>query len=192
MACARRREAEGIVMASLLASFIGGLLLGLAGAVHCACMCGGIAMTALSISGAKTPGEKLRFLLRAQIGRIGVYMIAGGVLAGTADMTLNFASAGDAHHAIGGSSLHDVDRLISGGACSSLCVARPRNALAVSSVSCRRGLGIFCVPHGLCSLVFGVLDRNPHRRKRLDGRFWPWHNCARHTGSARTVSDDAL
>jgi sulfite exporter TauE/SafE len=84
-------------MASLLASFTGGLLLGLAGAVHCACMCGGIAMTALSISGAKTPGEKLRFLLRAQIGRIGVYMIAGGVLAGTADVTLNFASAGDAH-----------------------------------------------------------------------------------------------
>ena len=68
-------------MDGLATALIGGLLLGLAGSVHCACMCGGIASGALFILNPHSPRERLRALLLLQAGRITVYALAGGTVA---------------------------------------------------------------------------------------------------------------
>lgn len=73
---------------SALSSLAGGFVLGFAGSVHCACMCGGIASGALFILNPKTPAARLRTLLLLQGGRITTYAIAGGVIAGVAGLTL--------------------------------------------------------------------------------------------------------
>jgi sulfite exporter TauE/SafE len=62
-------------------NFIGGFLLGLASALHCAAMCGGIAGSLLM---ALTPGREksrpLLPLLGLQAGRVLAYVLAGGIV----------------------------------------------------------------------------------------------------------------
>jgi len=60
----------------------GGFLLGLAGSLHCACMCGGIASGALFLLKPETQSQRLISLLTLQAGRISSYALAGGVAAG--------------------------------------------------------------------------------------------------------------
>jgi len=76
-------------MDGLATALIGGLLLGLAGSVHCACMCGGIASGALFILNPATPRERLRALLLLQGGRITVYALAGGAVASLLTMAID-------------------------------------------------------------------------------------------------------
>lgn len=80
-------------MEHFLSIVAGGFLLGLAGSVHCACMCGGIASGALFILNPQTPRERLTTLLLLQAGRISTYAIAGGAIAGMASLTVDLASA---------------------------------------------------------------------------------------------------
>lgn len=64
-------------------NFLGGLLLGLASALHCAAMCGGIAGGLLMAM--SPPGDRRRqviALLSIQGGRVLAYMLAGAVLGG--------------------------------------------------------------------------------------------------------------
>ncbi|OYQ34485.1 hypothetical protein CHU95_10680 [Niveispirillum lacus] len=64
-------------------NFIGGFLLGLASALHCAAMCGGIAGTL--VMAMAPPGDHRRqaiALLSVQLGRVVAYMLAGAVLGG--------------------------------------------------------------------------------------------------------------
>ena len=61
-------------------SLLGGVLLGLASALHCAAMCGGIASGVVFLFDPKSSGERARVLMTAQAGRILAYMIAGAVL----------------------------------------------------------------------------------------------------------------
>jgi len=61
-------------------SLLGGVLLGLASALHCAAMCGGIASGVVFLFNPQSPGERARVLLTAQGGRILSYVIAGGIL----------------------------------------------------------------------------------------------------------------
>lgn len=64
-------------------NFLGGLLLGLASALHCAAMCGGIAGSLLMAM--SPPGDRRRqvvALLSIQGGRVLAYMLAGAVLGG--------------------------------------------------------------------------------------------------------------
>ncbi|WP_054310628.1 sulfite exporter TauE/SafE family protein [Mesorhizobium sp. 1M-11] len=87
-----------------------GLLTGLAGSLHCAGLCGGVAsmlLTARQAGGAAvTTGARLSFLSRLQVGRAAVYVLAGGIagsigyyvqsllfLAGLQDMLRYAASA---------------------------------------------------------------------------------------------------
>ncbi len=61
-------------------SFLGGLVLGLASALHCAAMCGGIATSIALLFQPKTAGERVRILLGAQAGKLVAYALAGGLL----------------------------------------------------------------------------------------------------------------
>ena len=61
-------------------SLLGGILLGLASALHCAAMCGGIASGVVFLFDPKSPGERARVLMTAQAGRIAAYMVAGAIL----------------------------------------------------------------------------------------------------------------
>lgn len=64
-------------------NFLGGLLLGLASALHCAAMCGGIAGSLLMAM--TPPGDRRRqilSLMSIQGGRVLAYMLAGAVLGG--------------------------------------------------------------------------------------------------------------
>lgn len=79
-------------MMSLWATFLSGIVLGLAGSLHCACMCGGIASGGLFILNPQTPAERITQLLRLQAGRVLTYAIAGGVIAGVASLTVNPAA----------------------------------------------------------------------------------------------------
>ncbi len=72
----------------VLGALVGGLLLGLAGSFHCACMCGGIASGALFMLKPPAPAERFVMLVRLNGGRIGLYALAGGILAGTAGLTV--------------------------------------------------------------------------------------------------------
>ena len=57
--------------------FIGGLLLGLASALHCAGMCGGIAGSLLmTLSPRRSPSGQALTLLGLQGGRVVAYMLA--------------------------------------------------------------------------------------------------------------------
>jgi len=61
-------------------SLSGGVLLGLASALHCAAMCGGIASGVVFLFDPKAPGERARILMSAQAGRITAYVLAGAML----------------------------------------------------------------------------------------------------------------
>ena len=64
-------------------TFMGGLLMGLASSFHCAGMCGAIASSLMFAFGAGGgPGERVRALLRAQAGRLLMYVAAGMILGG--------------------------------------------------------------------------------------------------------------
>ncbi len=60
-----------------------GLLTGLAGSLHCAGLCGGVASMLLNArqagGTAATAGARLSFLSRLQLGRAAVYILAGGM-----------------------------------------------------------------------------------------------------------------
>ena len=58
---------------------ISGIAFGLAGALHCAAMCGGIACGALLLLGAPTSGERYRQLALMQAGRVTTYATMGAV-----------------------------------------------------------------------------------------------------------------
>ena len=61
-------------------SFLGGLLLGLASALHCAGRCGGIATSVTLLFAPKTTGERVRVLAGAQAGKLVSYVAAGAIL----------------------------------------------------------------------------------------------------------------
>lgn len=69
-------------METALAILTGGFLLGLAGSLHCACMCGAIASGALFILNPQSHRQRILTLLLLQSGRIACYAIAGGLAAG--------------------------------------------------------------------------------------------------------------
>lgn len=56
-----------------------GIALGLASALHCAAMCGGVACGALMLLGVSTPAERNRQLALMQVGRIAMYAVLGAV-----------------------------------------------------------------------------------------------------------------
>ncbi|MFD0388574.1 sulfite exporter TauE/SafE family protein [Tistrella bauzanensis] len=66
---------------STMPTFMGGLLLGLAGSLHCAGICGGIASATLI---AADPGGTARAragaLMQIQLGRAATYTLAGGAV----------------------------------------------------------------------------------------------------------------
>lgn len=76
-------------MTELLTTLLSGIVLGLAGSLHCACMCGGIASGGLFILNPQTPTERIAMLLRLQAGRIFTYALAGAIIAGVASLTVN-------------------------------------------------------------------------------------------------------
>lgn len=75
-------------MTGSAATLFSGLVLGLAGSLHCACMCGGIASGGLFILNPKTPAERIAMLLKLQAGRILCYAIAGAVIASVASLSV--------------------------------------------------------------------------------------------------------
>ena len=78
-------------MTELGAQLVGGLLLGLAGAVHCACMCGGITTATLSFFSIGTRAQMATTLSMIFLGRILAYaslgLLVGGGAAFAADLT---------------------------------------------------------------------------------------------------------
>lgn len=77
------------MMDALLAIAAGGLLLGLAGSLHCACMCGGIASGALFLLNPSSSRERITQLLLLQAGRITTYSLAGGAVASVASLAID-------------------------------------------------------------------------------------------------------
>ncbi len=63
----------------MLSVVISGMAFGLASALHCAAMCGGIACGALMLLAAPTPAERNRQLALMQVGRIATYASLGAV-----------------------------------------------------------------------------------------------------------------
>lgn len=61
-------------------SFLGGMLLGLASALHCAGMCGGIATSLTLMFNPQTPTARLQVLLSAQAGKLVAYVAAGALI----------------------------------------------------------------------------------------------------------------
>ncbi len=76
-------------MEAAVAAIGGGLLLGLAGSLHCACMCGGIASGALFMLQPETPSQRIRAFLLLQGGRIATYTLAGGAVAGLTTIAID-------------------------------------------------------------------------------------------------------
>lgn len=60
-------------------TLIGGVLFGLASALHCSAMCGGIACGAMLLLGADTPFERYRQLAIMQVGRVLTYTAIGAI-----------------------------------------------------------------------------------------------------------------
>ncbi len=61
-------------------SFLGGALLGLASALHCAGMCGGIASSLVMVFNPQSTADRARILMLGQAGRITGYAIAGALV----------------------------------------------------------------------------------------------------------------
>lgn len=81
-------------MASLEPAVVGGLVMGLASALHCTAMCSGICGAALLMLNPSTNGERLRYLLILQAGRITTYVALGalGALLGSALISADIAT----------------------------------------------------------------------------------------------------
>lgn len=79
-------------MTDVPGALLGGLLLGLAGSFHCACMCGGIASGALFMLRPPSARERVAMLLVLNGGRIAVYALAGGAFAGAAGLAIGPAA----------------------------------------------------------------------------------------------------
>jgi sulfite exporter TauE/SafE len=63
--------------------FLGGFLMGLAGGLHCAGLCGGIASTLLiASSGAGTTTGRVGAMMATQLGRVTTYILLGGLVGG--------------------------------------------------------------------------------------------------------------
>lgn len=78
-------------MTGLISTFVGGALVGFAGSLHCACMCGGIASGALLCPhDDKRPGYQWLFSIQA--GRIGSYAILGALAASAAGFAVDVAA----------------------------------------------------------------------------------------------------
>jgi hypothetical protein len=71
--------------AAAVPSLLAGLTLGLAGSLHCLAMCGGIAASA----GGVGHGAPARMGLLLNLGRIGGYLLLGGLVAGVAGTALD-------------------------------------------------------------------------------------------------------
>jgi sulfite exporter TauE/SafE len=80
-------------MNGLLTTFLGGLALGFAGSLHCACMCGGISSGCMFILNPKGMSERLAMIAKLQTGRVFCYAVAGGIIAGVASLTVNPSTA---------------------------------------------------------------------------------------------------
>jgi sulfite exporter TauE/SafE len=78
-------------MAIAETAFAGGILFGLASALHCSTMCGGVACGALLLLGAQNPADRFRQLALLQVGRVASYAMIGGVAAtiGTTVLSLH-------------------------------------------------------------------------------------------------------
>lgn len=87
-------------MLELLTLFSGGLLLGLAGSVHCACMCGAIASGGLFILDPPTPRQKVISLLLMQAGRISLYALAGGLVASVTSIAIDPALTANSYRVL--------------------------------------------------------------------------------------------
>jgi sulfite exporter TauE/SafE len=62
-------------------TFLGGIAFGLASALHCAAMCGGVACGAMLALGAETSRERYRQLAIMQAGRVTTYTLLGATAA---------------------------------------------------------------------------------------------------------------
>ncbi|MBS0249961.1 MAG: sulfite exporter TauE/SafE family protein [Proteobacteria bacterium] len=69
-----------LLIAMIEAALVSGFAYGLASALHCAAMCGGIACGALLLLGAQTPKERYRQLAIMQAGRVTTYAAMGATV----------------------------------------------------------------------------------------------------------------
>lgn len=81
-------------------TFLSGLVLGFAGSLHCACMCGCIASGSLFILNPTTRSERMTTLLKLQAGRVLCYAVTGAVIAGVATLTINPATTSTSFRAM--------------------------------------------------------------------------------------------
>ena len=93
MARAERRRAKSAAgwntaVTGIAEALAGGLLLGVAGSFHCACMCGGIASGSLMILNPPALTGRVKTLLCLQAGRVSFYAVAGSFFAGIAGLTI--------------------------------------------------------------------------------------------------------
>ena len=77
--------------------FAGGLLLGLASALHCASMCGGIASSLLFLFRPEGAGSAVKALAAMQFGRIMAYTVAGGIVGFAGSAAFSFISPSHAY-----------------------------------------------------------------------------------------------
>lgn len=81
-------------MASLEPAVVGGLVMGLASALHCVAMCSGICGSALLMLNPETNRQRVSYLLILQAGRITTYAVLGalGALLGSALISADIAT----------------------------------------------------------------------------------------------------
>lgn len=84
-------------MDGLALAFTGGLLLGLASALHCASMCGGIASSLLFLFRPEGTGRNLSVLAAMQGGRILAYTLAGGLVGLIGSAAFSFVNPNNAY-----------------------------------------------------------------------------------------------
>lgn len=84
-------------MAATSASFLGGLLLGLASSLHCVGMCGGITLLLGLPDGGKTPAARIGDWLALHGGRALSYVALGGLAGGIGGAVVTAVGAGQGH-----------------------------------------------------------------------------------------------
>mgnify|MGYP001174710052 CR=1 FL=1 len=176
---------------AVLPTFMGGLLLGLAGSLHCAGICGGIASaTLLAARPAATARGRAGALLRIQSGRALTYTLAGAVAgtgsAGVAGL-LDLAGANQLLRVAAALNLLWVGAALAGiGRGPRLLDGLARRAGAAAAGSrrprCPRrriggGLGADALRHGLCRPAHRPARRIRHRRRAGDGGLRPRHHA---------------
>lgn len=87
-------------MNSLYLAFAGGLALGLASALHCASMCGGIASSLLFLFKPEDKRSNLTVLAAMQGGRILAYTLAGGIVGLMGSAAFGFITPQNAYRVI--------------------------------------------------------------------------------------------